>query len=232
MTHQVGQLHHALLDGLQVVAGVGQLQQHEHVGHAGHRGLALADADGLDDDDVVAGGLAHQHRLARLLGHAAQRAAGGAGADEGALVAPTAAPCASCRRGSSRPTTLDDGSTASTATRWPLLDQEQAQRLDEGALADARHAGDAEAERAAGVRQQRVQQLVGARAVVGARRLEQRDRLGHARGAAPAPAARARRRHQRLVGGCSMRRAQRCCRALRICSSTSLALAGIGVPGP
>jgi hypothetical protein len=33
--HQVGQFHHALLDGLQVVAGVGQLQQHEHVGHAG-----------------------------------------------------------------------------------------------------------------------------------------------------------------------------------------------------
>ena len=46
---QVGQLHHALLDRLQVVAGVGQLQQHEHVGHAGDRGLALADADGLDD---------------------------------------------------------------------------------------------------------------------------------------------------------------------------------------
>jgi hypothetical protein len=27
--HQVGQFHHALLDGLQVVARVGQLQQHE-----------------------------------------------------------------------------------------------------------------------------------------------------------------------------------------------------------
>jgi hypothetical protein len=73
--HQVGQLHHALLDGLQVVAGVGQLQQHEHVGHAGHRGLALADADGLDDHHVVARRLADQHRLARLLGHAAERAA-------------------------------------------------------------------------------------------------------------------------------------------------------------
>ena len=35
---QVGQLHDALLDRLQVVAGVGQLQQHEHVGHAGDRG--------------------------------------------------------------------------------------------------------------------------------------------------------------------------------------------------
>ena len=45
-------------------------------------------------------------------------------------------------------------------------------------LADARHAGDAEAQRLAGVRQQRVEQRVGARAVVGARRFEQRDRLG------------------------------------------------------
>ena len=72
---EVGQLHHALLDRLQVVAGVGQLQQHEHVGHAGDGRLALADADRLDDHDVEAGGLAHQHRLARLLGHAAERAA-------------------------------------------------------------------------------------------------------------------------------------------------------------
>jgi hypothetical protein len=67
---------------------------------------------------------------------------------------------------------------ASTATRWPLRDQVQAQRLDEGALADAGHAGDAEAERLAGVRQQFGQQRVGLRAVVGAGGLEQRDRLG------------------------------------------------------
>jgi hypothetical protein len=72
--HQVGHLHDALLDGLQIVAGVGQLQQHEHVGHARHRRLALTDTHGLDDHDVVACGLADQHGLARLLGHAAQRA--------------------------------------------------------------------------------------------------------------------------------------------------------------
>ena len=57
---EIGELHHALLDRLQVVAGVRQLQQHEHVGHAGDRGLALADADRLDDDDVVAGRLARR----------------------------------------------------------------------------------------------------------------------------------------------------------------------------
>jgi hypothetical protein len=72
---QVGELHHALLDRLQVVAGVGQLQEQEHVGHAGNRGLALADADGLDDDDVVAGRLDDAHRLARRRRDAAERAA-------------------------------------------------------------------------------------------------------------------------------------------------------------
>ena len=59
-----------------------QLQQHEQVDHAGDRDLALADADRLDDHDVEAGRLAHQHRLARARGHAAERAAGGRRADE------------------------------------------------------------------------------------------------------------------------------------------------------
>jgi hypothetical protein len=83
--HQVGQLHDALLDRLQVVAGIGQLQQHEAVGHAGHRGFGLADADRLDDDDVVAGGLAQQQRLARVLGDAAEAARRGRRPDEGLL---------------------------------------------------------------------------------------------------------------------------------------------------
>jgi hypothetical protein len=71
--HQVGNLDDALLDRLQVVAGIRQLQQTENVDHAGHRRFRLADADGLDDDDVVAGRFAEQHRLARLFGNAAQR---------------------------------------------------------------------------------------------------------------------------------------------------------------
>jgi hypothetical protein len=98
---------------------LGSCSSTKHVGHAGHRGLALAHAHGLDDDDIVPGGLAHQHRLARLLGHAAQRAAAGAGTDVGAGRPCQPLPCASCRRGWSRPRSLDDGSTASTATRWP-----------------------------------------------------------------------------------------------------------------
>lgn len=59
-----------------------------------------------------------------------------------------------------------------------LPDQMEAQRLDEGRLADTGHAGDAEPEGLAGVRQQRREQFVGLGAVIGARGFEQRDRLG------------------------------------------------------
>ena len=73
--HQIGQLHHALLDGLQIIARVGQLHQNEHIGHARDRRLALAHAYGLDDHHVIARRLAHQHGLTRFLSHATQRAA-------------------------------------------------------------------------------------------------------------------------------------------------------------
>ena len=45
------------------------------------------------------------------------------------------APCGSCRRGSSRRVRVLDGSTASTATRWPCSTSVQAERLDERRLA-------------------------------------------------------------------------------------------------
>ena len=76
------------------------------------------------------------------------------------------------------PETLDDGSIASTATRWPCVDQEQAERFDEGRLADAGDAGDAQAHRVAGVGEKRVEQGVGSMAVVGAGGFEERDGLG------------------------------------------------------
>ena len=80
--HQIGQLHHAFFDGLQIITRVGQLHQHKHVGHALHRRLALAYAHGLHNHHVVARRLADQHGLAGFLGHTAQGAAGGAGADK------------------------------------------------------------------------------------------------------------------------------------------------------
>jgi hypothetical protein len=48
-----------------------------------HDGLALPDADGLDEHDVEAGGLAHEDRLAGPARDAAERAGARAGADEG-----------------------------------------------------------------------------------------------------------------------------------------------------
>ena len=114
----VGQLDDPSLDRLQVIAGVGELEQHEDVDHAGHGRLRLADADGLDEDHVEPGRLAHQHRLARLLRHAAERAAGRRGPDERGgrsesrsmrVLSPRIEP----------PGEGLEGSTASTATRWP-----------------------------------------------------------------------------------------------------------------
>ena len=85
--HQrVGELEHALLDALQLVAGP---RDHEHEKEIDHRvdgDLGLADADGFDEHHVVARRLAHEHRLARALRDTAERAAGGRRPDEGALV--------------------------------------------------------------------------------------------------------------------------------------------------
>jgi len=110
-----------------------------------------------------------------------------------------------------------------------LVDQQQSQRFDEGRFADTGHARDAEAKGLAGAGQQRRQQLVGLRAMVGTGRFEQRDRLGD----------RAALRHAGRIDDRTFERlhgvqhgASQPATAARICSSTSLALAGMGVPGP
>ena len=84
--HQVGNLHHALLDGLQVVARIGKLQQHEHVGHAIDGNFALAHAYGFNNHHVITCGFTDQHGFARFLGNAAQCAARRAWANVGALM--------------------------------------------------------------------------------------------------------------------------------------------------
>ena len=131
----VGELDDAALDRLQLVAGVGQ-RAARTVDHAGDRDLALADADRLDDHDVEA------RRPRRPASPRASCAAtppsvppDGRRPDERLRVARRAAPCASCRRGSSRRETRLDGSTASTATRWPAPTRCRPERLDERALA-------------------------------------------------------------------------------------------------
>ncbi len=130
---RIGDLEDALLDALQLVAGARQHEHQEEVDHRVDGDLALADADGLDDDHVVARGLAHQHRLARPPRDAAERSARRARPDEGfgrggqarhaRLVAEDAAARPRARR--------IDGEHGDAL---PEADQVEAERLDEGAL--------------------------------------------------------------------------------------------------
>jgi hypothetical protein len=82
----IGEFEHPLLDALQPVTGAGDHQQQERVDHIGDGRLALADADGLDDDDVEASGLDDHDRFSRRLGDTAEDAGARRGPDEGVLV--------------------------------------------------------------------------------------------------------------------------------------------------
>jgi len=62
--NHVGEFDQALLDALQFVAGAGEHQRQEKIGHVTYRGLGLPDPDGFHQHDVKACGLAQQHRLA------------------------------------------------------------------------------------------------------------------------------------------------------------------------
>ena len=192
--HEIRELHDALLHGLQVIAGVRQLQQQEKIGHAGDGRLGLADADRLDEHDIVARCLADQHRLTRAFSDAAQgprrrrrtdvRARVGREPIHARLVAEDRAAGESRRR-------VDREHRDAVAA----LHEEHAERLDEGRLTDARHTGDADAQRAPGGRQQRIEQGIGAASMVGTRGLEQGDRLGDR-----ASVARTHPRHERSIG--------------------------------
>ena len=113
-----------------------------------------------------------------------------------------------------------------------LRDQRQTKRFNEGGLAHAGNTADANAKRLAGVRQQLGEQLVALRTVIGARGLQQGDALGH--GAALHHGVLPQDARQPVVAalhhGPFSLFAQAW--AARICSNTSLALAGMGVPGP
>ena len=171
---QVGQLDHAFLERLQLVAGVGQLQQQEAIDHAGDGGFRLADADGLHDHHVIAGRLAQQQALAGAAGDAAQVPAGRGGPDEGGWLA---------RQQLHARLVAQNRAASALAGRvhrqhgeaMAAAGQVQAERLDEGRFADARHAADAQAHRLAGVRRERRQQGLGDRAVLRTGRFDQRD---------------------------------------------------------
>ncbi|CAD5300193.1 hypothetical protein BOS5A_231163 [Bosea sp. EC-HK365B] len=180
----VGELDDALLDALQFVAGIGQHQHQEEIGEIGDRRLRLADADRLDQDDVEAGGFAEQHGLARLGCDAPQRAGGGRGPDVGVRVDGELG----------HPGLVAEDRTA--AARRGRIDREHrdlvalacqitAERVDRRRLADAGHAGDADPDRLAGMRQQAGEQGLRLVAMVGTPAFRERDRSCQRRTLAP-----------------------------------------------
>ena len=105
---EVGELHDPALDALQLVAAGGRHEEQEHVDHGRDRDLRLADADGLDEHDVEARGLAHEQSLRGCGGRRRRACRAWATVGRTRRASARAAPCASCRRGSNR---RCDGST-------------------------------------------------------------------------------------------------------------------------
>ena len=114
----VGDLHDPGLEELQDVAGAGLDDDGDGVGHLGDLGLGLADADGLDDDDVEGGGQRLGGR-ARRGRQAAEPLARRRRADEDAVGRRGRTSIRARSPSSEPPERLDDGSTASTATLRP-----------------------------------------------------------------------------------------------------------------
>jgi hypothetical protein len=77
----VGDLHHAGLQGLDRVARARDQHEHDGVGVVDDVDLGLADADGLQEHVVLAGGVHQQRGLQRRLGEPAERPARGHRAD-------------------------------------------------------------------------------------------------------------------------------------------------------
>ena len=71
----VGDLHDAGLDGLHIVAHAGDENHNGDVGEAHDVDFILTDADGLDQDDVAAGGVEHGGDVGGGARQAAQRSA-------------------------------------------------------------------------------------------------------------------------------------------------------------
>ena len=78
----VGDLHDPRLQRLDGVARPRHEHEHDRVRDPDHLDLALAGADRLDEEQVLAGRVQHEHRLERRLGHAAEVPARAHRADE------------------------------------------------------------------------------------------------------------------------------------------------------
>ena len=128
----------AALHALQFVAGAGEHEQQEEIGHGADGGFRLSHAHGFDQNVAIAGGFAEQHGFARAARDTAEMAARGRRADERALFhgqplhARLVAQDAAAGNGAGGVDGEDgDGFAA-------LANQVHAERVDEGALADPR----------------------------------------------------------------------------------------------
>ena len=151
----------------------GREQHHRRVGEPGDLDLALADADGLDEHDVAAGGVEHPQRLRRRPGQPAEVTARGHRADVDAGVGRVVLhphPVAEQRAAGERRRRVD----REHADPLAGLAQRGDQRGGRRRLADAGRAGDADDLGVAGVRRERRHHLAQLRRVV----LDQRDQPG------------------------------------------------------
>ena len=186
----VRDLERARLERLDVVAEAGRADDDAAVGQRGDRRLRLAGADGLDDDAVEAGGVEAVDRRPGGARDAAERAARRERADEGVRMSAVLAhpdPVAEHRAAADRARGIEGDDRDLQAALEPGAEQ----RVDERRLAAARHAGDADDARPAGLRREPRRRGGGAGRVVVEQRQEPRDRpplagegeLGERRGA-------------------------------------------------
>ena len=89
--------------------------------HVCNRSFRLANADCFDHDDIIAGGLADQHRLAFSWPQRLQAFQRKGRVSTNAFASAASWPMRVLSPRIDPPVRLDDGSTANTATLWPLL---------------------------------------------------------------------------------------------------------------
>ena len=174
--HDVGHLHDAALDALQLVARARNLQQHEHVDHRMYGRFGLSDAHRLDEDHVESRGFAQHDRLARLAGHAAQRSRRGRRADEDVGIARNAlhAGFVAENRAAAAFRRRVDGQHGELV---PQRGDHVADGFDEGRFSGSGDARDADADRFPGVRQAALDDLLRLRVVRRVVGLDERDGL-------------------------------------------------------
>src|ERR1019366_9185973 len=161
----VGDLHDAGLDGLHNVAHAGHQHDDGHIRQAHDVHLVLADADGLDHDNIAAAGVAHRRDIGSGAGQPAQRAARGHAANVNSGIGgvrlhanAVAKNCAAAERAG--------GIDSDDANRLPLLAVRVCYLVHQRALARAWRARHAQQYGLAAIGKQRLQQFGGLRAVV------------------------------------------------------------------